>query len=115
MKLQEINCQTGEVTQRELTPEELAQMQEWENQPLPVPSEITARQLRMALIMNGVDFQDIHDVLEQLPEPQKSLAKINWEYAGTFERDNGMMQEMIPLLGFSEEQINEIFTEGNKL
>lgn len=111
----EYNTQTGETTEREMTPEEISAMQEMENAPAPVPFEITARQVRMQLIVMGVDLQMIENALEQLPEPQKALAKVNWEYAGTFERNNGMMQEMAVQLGFTDEQIDQIFIEGAKL
>ncbi len=80
-----------------------------------VPFEITARQIRMSLIMLGVDLQNITDALEQLPEPQKSLAKIEWEYAGTFERNNEMLKVMGVQLGFSDEQLDQIFIDGQKL
>ena len=111
--IKEYNCKTHEITEREMTAEEI----ELQNIVFeePIPNSLTSRQLRMQLVLMGVDLSIIDSVIDSLPEPQKSLAKINWEYAGTFERDNGMMQEMIPLLGFSEEQINTIFTEGSKL
>lgn len=111
----EYNAQTGEMTERDYTLEELADMQEMENAPAPVPFEITARQVRMQLIVMGVDLQMIENALEQLPEPQQSLAKVNWEYAGTFERNNGMMTEMAAQLGFTDEQLDQIFIEGAKL
>ncbi len=71
----EINTQTGQIIERERTTEELTQMENVEQVPQ-VPFEITARQIRMSLIMLGVDLQNITDALEQLPEPQKSLAKV---------------------------------------
>ena len=95
--------------------EEIARIKAEEVFEEPIPNSLTSRQLRMQLVLMGVDLSIIDSVIDSLPEPQKSLAKINWEYAGTFERDNGMLKEMIPLLGFSEEQINKIFINGSKL
>ena len=95
--------------------EEIARIKAEEIFEEPIPNSLTSRQLRMQLVLMGVDLSIIDSVIDSLPEPQKSLAKINWEYAGTFERDNGMLKEMIPLLGFSEEQMNQIFINGSKL
>lgn len=73
---------------------------------------ITARQLRMQLVLSGVNLEMISAGIDQLPEPDQSLARVQWEYATVFERNNHSMIEMAEQLGFTDEQLNQIFIEG---
>ena len=115
MKSLIFNSRTSEYEEREMTPEEIAQMQELENTPEPVPQSITSRQLRLQWVIDGHDLATIQAAINQLPEPQKSVAQINWEYAGTFDRDNELLCGVSAALGITDEQLDNIFRDGSRL
>lgn len=115
MKAIEINAATGETTERSLTPEEIAEMQEIENIPEPVPQSLTSRQLRLQWVAEGHDLATISGAINQLPEPQKTQAQINWEFAGNFERNNELLCSVADALGISQEQLDNIFRNGSRL
>ena len=115
IKVNEYNAATGETTERDMTPEEIAAMQEMENLPEPVPQSLTSRQLRLQWVIDGHDLATIQAAINQLPEPQKSVAQINWEYAGTFDRDNELLCGVADALGIKDEQLDDIFRDGSRL
>ncbi len=46
---------------------------------------------------------------------QKLLVKINWENAGTFERDSPLITQFSELLNLSKEKVDELFINAKKL
>ena len=77
-----------------------------------VPEKISSRQLRSQLILQGFNLEAIEQALNQLPEPNRSLAKVDWEYATNFYRNNAMILAVGQLLNLTEEQIDNIFIQG---
>jgi len=84
------------------------------NKPI-VPSTITARQLRLQLVLNGFDLNTIDLIIDSLPEPNKSIAKVSWEYATTFEREHQMLALIAQQLGITETELDTIFINAEKL
>lgn len=80
-----------------------------------VPSSITRRQLKLQLLFSGISFEYIEGILNTLEEPQKTIALINWQEAGTFDRDNAMLNQMAIVLGISDDQLDDIFINGSVL
>jgi len=80
----------------------------------PLPS-ITPRQLRLALVLAGVDLANIDLAIDSLPEPEKTLTKIEWEYAIDFERANPMVAALGAALGLTVGQIDAIWEMGAKI
>jgi predicted component of type VI protein secretion system len=76
--------------------------------PDPVPQSVTMRQARLALLQQGLLAQ-VDTVIDQLPEPDKSAAKIEWEYSQTVERDRPLIQALAPGLGLSDEDLDNLF------
>jgi len=80
-----------------------------------VPKIITRRQFKIALAVLGKNEQDILNGINQLPEPTKTIAKISYTEAGTFERNNS---ELIfvgkTFLQMTDEQINNVFIVGSQ-
>lgn len=110
------NAQTGETTERELTQEEIAEIEKMQAEIEEyVPEKISSRQLRSQLILQGFDLLSIENALNQLPEPSRSLAKVDWEYATNFYRNHDMIIAVGKLLNLTSEQIDEIFRQGAKL
>jgi hypothetical protein len=76
--------------------------------PDPIPQSVTMRQARLALLQQGLLAQ-VDTVIDQLPEPDKSAAKIEWEYSQTVERDRTLIQALAPGLGLSDEDLDNLF------
>ena len=74
-----------------------------------VPLSVTPRQMRTALVLSGISIDSINSVLDDLPEPNRSIAKIAWEFSTAFERNFGLINSMAPLLGLTQEQIDNLF------
>ena len=115
----EINITTGEIKERELTPEELAQMEamqaEMEAFQHQVPEKITKLQLKIQLVRMGFDLQIIENAIAGLPEPQKTFATLSWTEATNFYRDNDMIASVGQMLNLTSEQIDELFIEAEKI
>ena len=80
-----------------------------------IHEKISARQLRSALILKGIQLSTIDAVISQLPEPQKSLVKVDWEYSTNFYRHNSMINQLAGAMQLSAEQVDEIFILGASL
>ena len=115
----EINCQTGETTEREMTAEEIAQMEQmqaemeaFENK---VPEKITKLQLKIQLVKMGFDLQIIENAINALPEPQRIIAMLAWTEATNFYRSNEMIAIVGQMFNLTEKQIDELFIEAEKI
>lgn len=85
-----------------------------EPQPEPVPQTLTARQARLAL--HGIGkLSDVPAAIAALPEPQKTNAEIEWEYATHIERNNPFVAVLASALQLTDMQVNQLFVEGVKL
>ena len=95
------------------TPEEIAEA----NKPI-VPQTISAMRLKLQLFDIGITDQDIFDDIDSIPEvmfstADKEKAKIMYKTAITFERTNGELNFVATMEGLTQEQIDEIFINGN--
>lgn len=76
--------------------------------PVPVPQSVTMRQARLALhaagLLSGVDA-----AIAAMPEPAKTAALIEWEYASAVERNAGLVPAMAAALGMSDADIDDLF------
>jgi len=87
------------------TPEELAaaiKRYEMNRKPL------SMRQTRLALLDAGL-LSGVEAAIANMAEPEKSKAKIEWEYASTVNRHDPWLVRLRAELGLSEDQIDEIF------
>jgi hypothetical protein len=87
-----------------------------------VPSEVTPRQARIVLALKPATSGDHPHLLAQveaafgsLPEPEKTVARITWEYSIAVERTNPLIGQMQAIIGFTDEQIDQLFIEAAKL
>jgi len=99
----------------EATPEEIAQA----NKPK-VPEEIVAMRLKLQLFDMGITDQDIFDDIDSIPDfmfsfAEKEKAKIKYKTAVTFQRTNAELNFVATMEGLSQEQVDEIFINGNLL
>lgn len=85
-----------------------------QNQPV-IILPVTPRQFRQALVLSGVDIAVIESAIDQLSEPTRSLAKIEWEYSTAFLRSNALVNQMGPSLGFDSEALDNLWLLAGSL
>jgi len=71
--------------------------QDWQPKPLsppPVPSAVTRRQLRLWLVRHGYTLAQVEAVIDALPEPQRTEARIEWQDATQFERGHPLLRQL---------------------
>lgn len=95
------------------TPEEIAEA----NKSI-VPQTISAMRLKLQLFDLGITDQDIFDDIDSIPEAMfsnadKEKAKIKYKTATSFERTNGELNFVATMEGLTQEQVDEIFINGN--
>jgi hypothetical protein len=76
---------------------------------------ITARQIRLQLVIEGVSLAQIDAALDQLPSPDKELAKIEWEYANEFDYNNPLIHQVAAMLGLNSESLQQFWQEAMSL
>jgi len=70
---------------------------DWQPEPLPpppVPSAVTRRQLRLWLVKNGYTLAQVEALIDALPEPQRTEARIEWQDATLFERGHPLLRQL---------------------
>lgn len=88
----------------------------WEDANLrPSLPDITPRQIRQALILSGVSIAMIDEALDSLSEPTKSLARIEWEYSVAFQRNRPLVSQVGVMLGWTENQIDDLWRLARSL
>ena len=78
------------------------------------PNKVTMRQARLALSAAGI-LPQVDLAIEALEEPQRSVARIEWEYSQEVERNRELVQLLGPALGLSDEQLDDLFREAATL
>jgi hypothetical protein len=82
--------------------------------PIEVPQVISRRQFKLALAFLGYNENDILNGIDQLPEPNKTFARISYIESGTFERfSDDLIYVGKNFLNMTDEQIDEVFIRGN--
>lgn len=81
---------------------------------LAVPSAVTMRQARLALLGAGL-LDDVDAAINSLPSPQKEAARIEWEYSQEVQRHNGFVSVLAPMLGLTEAQTDALFVAAKGL
>lgn len=79
--------------------------------PEPPLPPLTARQLRLVLLRKGITPAAVQGLLEQMDEPGRDEALIEWEYATQFDRDHPLIAAAADLLGIADE-VDDWWREG---
>lgn len=79
-----------------------------------VPTVVTMRQARLALLQQGLLFQ-VQTAIDSLPSPQKEAAQIEWDYSSEVHRDKPFVQLLGAALGLTEEQLDNLFVLASTL
>ena len=76
---------------------------------------VTPRQIRQALILSGIPLSEIDSAFAAFPEPTKSLAQVEWEYSTLFIRTNPLVATVGQLLGWTSEQLDQLWLMAGSL
>ena len=77
------------------------------------PNTISARQIRLWLLQNGISLQMVADAINSITDPSvRDSVSIEWEYAPYIERNHPMLISLGQALGLSEADIDRGFTEA---
>ncbi|MFQ0815391.1 hypothetical protein AVM02_02510 [Brucella anthropi] len=71
---------------------------------------LTARQLRLGLLHLG-KLDGVSIAISALPEPEKSQAQIEWDFASEFRRLHPLIVQLIPILGLTDEQVDPVWEQ----
>ena len=71
--------------------------------------------MRIALVMSGISLDIVESAINSLPEPNRTMAKITWEYSVEFQRNNPLLVAVAPALGLTSKQVDDLFTLASKL
>ena len=77
-------------------------------------SSVTMRQARLALLGAGL-LDDVDAAINAMPEPQRTAARITWDYSSTVERDNEVLVALAASLGLAESDLDNLFTTAASL
>lgn len=79
-----------------------------------IPQTVTMRQARLALLKIN-KLSQVPVVISSLPSPLKEEAEITWEYSQEVDRNNGFVPQIAPLLGLTNEDLDQLFIDASKL
>lgn len=80
-----------------------------------VPAEVSPRQIRLALLSIGITPAAIQQAIEAMPDPQRTAANIEWEFATVIRRDHAMLNAMAAQMGMSSEQLDDLFRAAERI
>jgi hypothetical protein len=81
-----------------------------------VPDSITARQIRLWLINNGFQLNQIENIINNIEDPTvRETVKVEWEYAPYVERNHPMLIPLAQALGLTENQVDQAFIEAQNI
>ncbi len=82
--------------------------------PSNVPASVTMRQARMALLAQGV-LSQVDSAINNLPDPQKTAARIEWEYSNEVQRNNPFVALLGAALDMNAAQLDDLFIQAKAL
>jgi hypothetical protein len=82
--------------------------------PSPGLPDLTMRQFRLGLLSAGL-LDDVIAAIDALPEPDRTLAGIEFEYARTVVRTDPWVQSLAVVLGLTSEEIDALWIWASSL
>jgi len=87
-----------------------------ENEPVLPQPRISARQVRLWLIQNGVQLSSVEAAIDTIEDLTiREITRVEWEYAPYIERNHPMLIPISSLLGLSESDLDSAFIEAGRL
>lgn len=88
----------------------------WVDIPTIIPDSISARQVRLWLLDNGISLTQVDNAIDTIEDPLlKEKTKVEWEYAPYIERNHPLIESLAQYLGLTPEQIDQGFIIASKL
>ncbi len=81
---------------------------------VPVPPSISMRQARLALLGAG-KLALVDPAINGMPEPQKSVARIEWDYANEVRRSSELVEQLASALGLDGGALDALFVQAAAL
>ena len=93
----------------EMTEDEVAELEALRAAaaPAPLPS-LTMRKFRLGLLSAGL-LDDVNAAIDSLPEPDRSVARVEFEYAGEVVRTDPWIAALADPLGLTEAEIDALW------
>lgn len=82
--------------------------------PVVIPSTVTMRQARLALLQSGLLAQ-VNDAVAGMPGADGDAARIEWEFSSTVERNRPLVQGLAATLGLTNTQLDNLFVLAGSL
>ena len=79
-----------------------------------IPSVVTMRQARMALLQAG-KLAKVEAAIQALPSPQKEAALIEWDYSSEVHRNNPFVQMLASAINLSVAEMDALFVTASAL
>lgn len=79
----------------------------------PVPESVSARQIRLWLVRNGVSLAQVDAAIDAIPDQlQRDSVRVEWDYAPYVERAHPMLVPLAAALGLTEAQVDQAFIDA---
>ena len=82
--------------------------------PVQQAQKVTPRQMRLALFDQDL-LSSVETEFDNLSEPLRSRAKIEWEYSSEIDINSKLIQNLYPKLGLTEQQLKDLFTAAAQI
>jgi hypothetical protein len=76
---------------------------------------LSRRQLRLGLLKLGVTTTQVDSVISNFPEPERSVALIEWQDATGYQRNHPLVHKMTEVLRLDETVVNQTWLEASIL
>jgi hypothetical protein len=78
-----------------------------------IPESVSARQIRLWLINNGIQLAQVENAINNIEDPiTRETIKVEWEYAPYVERNHPMLVPLAQALGLTENQVDTAFIQA---
>lgn len=92
---------------RPATPDELIELHARKSSPQ-IPTKVTMKQARLALLQKGL-LATVESTINTLPEPDKTAARIEWDYSSEVERNTHLCVTLADLLNLTNSDLDDLF------
>lgn len=91
---------------------DLSKLQQTPDPTSPATYPLTARQLRLGLIRNGVPLSTVQAAIDALPPPNRDEAQVYWEFSTDVYWQHPMTGFLMQLMGISEQDATTMWMEA---
>jgi hypothetical protein len=82
--------------------------------PEPTPATVSARQIRLWLIRQGINLAQVDAAIGAIPDQlERDSLRVEWQHAPYVERTHPMLVPLAAALGLTEEQVDQAFVEAS--